>query len=138
MTHAFPHPYTLEDARAWIATSSAESPTNNFAIEVDGALAGGAGIRPLGGESIGVAEFGYWLGRAYWGRGIATEAAAMLAQHAFEERGLRRLEAHVYAPNVASARVLEKIGFTREAVLRSAISERDGRVTDAWLYARLG
>ncbi len=137
MTRAFPHPYTLQDARDWIGRAAAESPTDNFAIEVDGALAGGVGIRPLRYESEGVAEFGYWLGRRSWGKGIASEAAGLLAAHAFGERGLRRLEAYVFAPNVASARVLEKCGFVREGILRRAVTDREGQILDAWLYALL-
>jgi len=137
MTAAFPHPYGIKAARAWVAKASTEAPVDNFAIEVDGALAGGAGITPHVGEQRGTAEFGYWLGRAYWGRGIATEAACLLASHALRERDLRRLEAHVFAPNVASARVLAKAGFVREAVLHESYMERDGTIVDGYLYARL-
>jgi ribosomal-protein-alanine N-acetyltransferase len=137
MTAAFPHPYTAADALTWVAIASSESPVDNFAIEIEGVLAGGIGIRPLHGESTGVAEFGYWLGREHWGRGIATEASHLLIGYAFGERALRRLEAHVFAPNGASARVLEKCGFTLEGVLRQAVRERDGNVLDALLYARV-
>jgi RimJ/RimL family protein N-acetyltransferase len=137
MTAAFPNPYSLEAAQTWVALASRESPVDSFAIEVGGELAGGVGIGPKSGEHAGVAEFGYWLAPRYWGRGIATEAARLLAAHAFAERGLRRLEAHVFAPNLASARVLEKCGFVREAVLRRAYVERDGAVVDGLLYAKL-
>jgi len=137
MTRAFPHPYTLDDARDWVRRASAERPTDNFAIEVVGELAGGIGIRPLLHESEGVAEFGYWLGRRHWGKGIATEAVALLAAHAFAERGIRRLEAYVFAPNAVSSRVLEKYGFAREGVLRDAVTDREGTVLDAWLYSLL-
>jgi ribosomal-protein-alanine N-acetyltransferase len=137
MTSAFPHPYGIDAARAWLTKASTEAPVDNFAIEIEGALAGGAGLRPHDGEHRGVAEFGYWLGRAFWGRGVATEAAQLLCAHAFRDRGLRRLEAHVFASNVASARVLEKNGFIREALLRQIYVERDGTITDGLLYARL-
>jgi RimJ/RimL family protein N-acetyltransferase len=137
MTARFPHPYTLEDAHGWVANASRESPVNNFVIEADGDLAGGAGITPHSGENLGVAEFGYWLGRDYWGRGITTEAARLLAGYAFSTRRLRRLEAHVFAPNVASVRVLEKCGFEREALLRQSYVERDGTVVDGMLFAKL-
>lgn len=80
---------------------------------------------------------GYWLGRAYWGRGIASEAVKLLSAYALRERGLRRLEAYVFAPNVVSARVLEKCGFTREAVLRRAFIDRQDNVVDGLLYVRL-
>jgi len=138
MTASFPHPYTVADATTWIAMTSVEDPVDNFVIEIDGALAGCVGLRPQYGESRGVAEFGYWLGRPYWGRGFATEAARAIVAHAFAARGLRRLEAHVFAPNIASAYVLEKCGFTREAILREAVVDRNEVVVDAWLYARLG
>jgi RimJ/RimL family protein N-acetyltransferase len=137
MTARFPHPYSLDDARAWARKAAAEMPVDNFAIDVDGALAGGAGIAPHDGEHQGVAEFGYWLGSVYWGRGIATEAAGLLAAYAFGVRGQRRLEAHVFASNTASARVLEKCGFTCEARMRAAYVERDGSIVDGFLYARL-
>lgn len=94
-------------------------------------------MRLQDGESRGVAVFGYWLGHAFWGTGLATEAARLLASHAFTVRDLRRLEAYVFAPNVASARVLEKAGFRRGAVLREGVMDREGIVMDAWLYARL-
>jgi RimJ/RimL family protein N-acetyltransferase len=81
--------------------------------------------------------FGYWLGRAHWGRGIATEAAQMLADHALNAGGMRRLEASVFVENRASIRVLEKCGFTLEGRLRSLYLDRDGGVSDAFLYAKL-
>jgi RimJ/RimL family protein N-acetyltransferase len=137
MTATFPHPYRVDDARAWLARAVSDVPVNHFAIEVDGRLAGGAGLTPHDDERRGGAEFGYWLGPAFWGRGIATEAARLLAEHALTRRGLRRLAAHVFARNLASARVLEKCGFVREAVLREAFVERDGTVSDGFLYARL-
>jgi ribosomal-protein-alanine N-acetyltransferase len=137
MTARFPHPYSLDDARAFIALAAGEIPVDKLALEVDGSLAGGAGLHVRGGEQQGVAEFGYWLARAFWGSGIATEAANLLAQHAFAQRRLRRLEAHVFAPNFASSRVLEKSGFVREAVLREGYVDRNGTVVDGLLYARL-
>jgi [ribosomal protein S5]-alanine N-acetyltransferase len=77
MTRRFPHPYTLRDAEEWIAIAMADPRGQILAIEVDGAIAGGIAVEPLEGERSGTALFGYWLGRAYWGRGIATEAARM-------------------------------------------------------------
>ena len=86
-------------------------PGRYYAIEVDGIVAGGIGVEPYRGERIGAAAFGYWLGQAYWGRGIGTDAARTLSDDALANGSLRRLEARVFAPNVASARVLEKCGF---------------------------
>jgi [ribosomal protein S5]-alanine N-acetyltransferase len=77
---------------------------------------------PIG--SIGVvidgpkAMFGYVLGRAWWGRGYATEALRPLVGWAMAEPGVRRAWAYCSTENPASARVMEKAGLAREAVLR--------------------
>ena len=64
------------------------------------------------------AELGYALGRAHWGRGLMFEALGALLTHAFDGLGLRRIEAEVNPANTASVRLLERLGFTREGVLR--------------------
>ena len=137
MTARFPHPYGVADADLFVRGTMNEEPRNHFLIEVDGAVAGGVGITPHSGEILGVAEFGYWLAPPYWGRGIMTEAAGVFARVALRERGLRRLEAHVFSVNLASARVLEKCGFTKEAILKERYIDRDGAIIDAILYAKL-
>lgn len=133
----FPSPYTLDDARAWIVASVAADAPHDFAIEVDGAHAGGIGLMPRHDELRGSAAIGYWLGRAFWGRGIATDAVRTLAGHALGAMGFRRLDATVFAPNIASSRVLEKCGFSLEGRLRDAYVQRDGAICDGLLYARL-
>jgi RimJ/RimL family protein N-acetyltransferase len=133
----FPHPYGLGDALAFIGMAGRMDPQTFFAIEVDGELAGGAGYtRRTDVERVG-AEVGYWLGRAFWARGIATAALRLVTAHAFRaDPELRRLWAVPFVTNVASARVLEKAGYVREGLLRqSAIKE--GRVLDQWMYAIL-
>ncbi len=137
MTSSFPNPYTRSDAREWVARVVADPVPQHFVIEVDGAFAGAAGTFAQLGERRGTATFGYWLGTAFWGRGIATDAARTLARHALGAGGFRRLEAMVFAPNAASSRVLEKCGFTLEARLRDCYVQRDGSICDGLLYARL-
>jgi RimJ/RimL family protein N-acetyltransferase len=132
---AFPHPYGIEDGQRFIAMARAMAPRTFFAIEVEGRVAGGIGYTLHSDvERIG-AEVGYWLGHEFWGRGIATAALRLLTAHAFQANPeLRRLWAVPYATNAASARVLEKAGYTREGTLRrSAI--KDGRILDQWMYA---
>lgn len=134
---AFPHPYGIGDALAFVTLAAGMYPPTFFAIEVDGVLAGGIGYtRHTDVERIG-AEVGYWLGRAFWGRGIATAALQLTTAHAFAAHAeLRRLWAVPFVSNLASARVLEKAGYTREGTLRqSAI--KDGRVLDQWIYGIL-
>jgi [ribosomal protein S5]-alanine N-acetyltransferase len=64
------------------------------------------------------AELGYVLGYESWNKGIATEALSALIQAAFTDLKLRRLEAQVQPSNAASIRVLEKLGFEREGLMR--------------------
>jgi RimJ/RimL family protein N-acetyltransferase len=63
-------------------------------------------------------EIGFALGSAHWGRGYASEALGAVVAHAFDERGLHRLEADVDPRNAASLGVLGKLGFVREGLAR--------------------
>lgn len=137
MRDAFPHPYRLEHAEQFIARAAAMSPQTYFAIEVDGHVAGGIGFILHGDvERIG-AEVGYWLGPAFWGRGIAAAALRALSAHAFAAHaGLERLYAVPFSSNPRSRRVLEKAGYGYEGTLRRS-ALKDGQVLDQWLYALL-
>jgi RimJ/RimL family protein N-acetyltransferase len=80
-------------------------------------------------------EVGYWLFVYARGRGVATRAVGAMVEHAFAN-GIFRVEAHVRIGNVASERVLERLGFEREGVRRRLLRHGDQRV-DATLFARL-
>ncbi len=64
------------------------------------------------------AEIGYDLGHAYWGRGIMSEALREILAHGFEKMELNRVEAIVYPENTPSVRLLERLGFQKEGLLR--------------------
>ena len=64
------------------------------------------------------AEIGYWIGREYWGQGFCTEAVIAVIDYGFETLGLHRIFAQHITRNRGSARVLEKVGFSKEGVLR--------------------
>jgi RimJ/RimL family protein N-acetyltransferase len=137
MHEHFPHPYTLGDARAWIARVATFDPGLQFAIVVDGRPAGGIGFQRREGWARRSLQIGYWLGRAYWGRGIATAATRAICAYGFDRFGeVVRIDTQVFAPNVASARVLEKAGFVREGHLRRAVA-KDDRDYDTYLYAQV-
>jgi len=130
----FPHPYTLEDAGRWISFCRRQEPQTQFAIEVDGEAVGGTGLEP--GTDVGrrSAEIGYWLGEAFWGRGISTAAVRSLTGYGLNTLGLTRIFAVPFADSFASMRVLEKCGYIREGTMRrSAIKEE--AVLDHVLYA---
>lgn len=64
------------------------------------------------------AEIGYWIGVPFWNHGYATEAARRVLMYAFEDAKLHRVHAVCFADNIASVRVLEKIGMLHEGTLR--------------------
>ena len=82
------------------------------------------------------AALGYCLDETAWGHGHATEAARALLQWAFETLDLNRIQAETDTRNLASARVLEKLGFVREGTLREDCVV-DGVVSDSWVYGLL-
>jgi RimJ/RimL family protein N-acetyltransferase len=130
----FPHPYTLADAEAWIARVTTTTPETQFAIEVAGEAVGGVGLFLQADVERYSAEIGYWLGEAFWGRGLATAAVCRFTDHAFEAFELCRIYANVFEWNPGSCRVLEKAGYLLEGRLRSA-AVKDGFVLDGFLYA---
>lgn len=131
---SFPHPYTNEDAEFWIKHTSEAQPSCHLCILVAGQVAGGIGIEVGSGNEAKTGQFGYWLGRQYWGRGIATAAATAMVAHARAQMSVVRLQAPVFAWNPRSMRVLEKAGFHREGVLRQSVY-KDGQLIDSVLYA---
>lgn len=82
------------------------------------------------------AEIGYWMGREYWGNGFCTEAVVPVIEYGFEELGLHRIFALHISRNRASARVLEKTGFTKEGVFRQH-SRKQGVFEDVVCYGML-
>ena len=130
----FPHPYTKSDGQEYIRLARSMDPETFFAIAVDGEAVGGVGFVMQSDVERMSAEVGYWLGEAFWGRGIVTEALVAVTRHAIERHGFTRLFAVPFAYNTASCRVLEKAGYVLEARLRrSAI--KDGVVVDQLQYA---
>ncbi len=133
---AFPRPYRLEDAQAFIEIAVSEETETKFALDLDGSPIGTIGIQLQSDVNRGTGEIGYWLGEPYWGRGIATAAATAFSEWAIRNYSLRRVFASPFADNAASRRVLEKAGFRFEGILhRSAI--KDGQVKDQATYALL-
>lgn len=82
------------------------------------------------------ASLGYCFAAAAWGHGYATEAARALLDWAFDVLDLNRVQAEADTRNGASARVLEKLGFLREGMLREDCIV-DGVLSDSWVYGLL-
>lgn len=132
----FPHPYTHDDAINWLQVVHSSLPETNFAITVEGKAVGGIGFTLGTDIERHSAEIGYWLGEMHWGKGITTRALQLVTHHAFEIHPLLRIFALPFGDNLASQRVLEKVGYVREGVLRHS-AVKDGRILDHVMYALL-
>lgn len=133
----FPHPYTAADGRQFIQSVAQARPTTTFAIVAGGEAVGGTGFAPGADVERYSAEVGYWLGEPHWGRGLTAEAVKLLSDYAFATCNMLRLFALPFADNADNAqsiRVLEKAGYTREAILRAS-SVKHGVARDQALYA---
>ncbi|MBU6153722.1 MAG: GNAT family N-acetyltransferase [Bdellovibrionales bacterium] len=82
------------------------------------------------------AEIGYTLNRAEWGQGYGTEVAKTLLAFAFNKLYLHRVYASTAPSNIASHRVLEKLGMTREGLMRENVLQR-GHWRDSFIYSIL-
>ena len=134
LSSRFPHPYTPADADAWFAFLEGQGEPTSFAIEVDGEAVGGVGLRGSDDPEFShSAELGYWLGEAYWRRGIVTAAVAAFVPFAMHRWNLARLTAYANPRNHGSVHVLEGAGFVREGLIR-ARAIRDGVVHDHVAY----
>jgi RimJ/RimL family protein N-acetyltransferase len=126
-------PSTSDGLRGWIA-KAADNPLDHTQVIVVGETVIGTvnlrletGFVQPGGPENTVADLGYTLDPAYAGHGYATEAARAMVDHAFDVLGARRVTAGAFADNLASVRVLEKLGMRRE----------EHAVRDSW-HAELG
>lgn len=105
MTSDIPHPLPADVAARWLKPVAGDT---RFAIELDGQLIGGAGYYC---RLARVGELGFWLGRPFWGRGLAKEAARAVVAHGFTEGGLTAMSSSHFIDNPASARVIAHLGF---------------------------
>jgi [ribosomal protein S5]-alanine N-acetyltransferase len=100
--------------------------------DVDGTFIGWCGLTRWN-PDFRSASLGYCLDEEAWGHGFATEAARALLHWAFDTLDLNRVQAETDTRNVASARVLEKMGFVREGTLREDCIV-NGEVSDSWVF----
>jgi RimJ/RimL family protein N-acetyltransferase len=95
----------------------AKHETYRWFIQCEDAVVGSVSLKNIS-HSMGYAEIGYGIAEQSQGRGTATAAVNLLVKKCFCESPLRRLLAYVHDKNAASCRVLEKVGFAREGILR--------------------
>lgn len=131
-----PFPYTLADADIFIDQKQQEYPQSTFAITDDSDTVLGVISLELKSDIYRYqAEIGYWIGEAYWGKGIATQAIRLITDYGFNELGLMRIVACVFEGNAASMHVLRKNGYSQEAILKKSVFKH-GKFLDEYLFAK--
>ncbi|TCC10480.1 GNAT family N-acetyltransferase [Kribbella soli] len=105
-----------------------------YAVDLDGVLIGDLGLNLH--ENLMQADLGFTLASEYQGHGYASEAVRGLLHHLFVDRELHRVSAECDARNTASARLLERVGFTREGE-RPANTWFKGEWTDDLVFGLL-
>lgn len=105
-----------------------------WVIHFEGKPAGSIGLRPH--HFPGRALVGYWLGTPYWRKGIMREALSGVIDLAFSRLRMGKVEAEVFAPNIAGRRLVESIGMRQEALFRRAVLKR-GEWLDEAVYGLL-
>jgi ribosomal-protein-alanine N-acetyltransferase len=137
-TLRIPYPYTPADAEAFLAMARGDAhrsdgtPPANLAIRRRDELVGGCGLQTDDSTFFAHrAELGYWVAPACWGQGIATLAVGALCRQAAGR--FDKLTACVFDGNQASARVLEKNGFTLEG-RHPRHYRKDGKLIDSLCY----
>ena len=130
--------YALDDAVAWVRfaeeawQNQEEFPLGIFEAST-GALVGGTGVNHIN-KAFRIGNVGYWVSTAHTGRGVARFAARQSALLAFGELGLTRVEIVALTHNLASQRVAQSLGATRECTARNRLYFQ-GRPHDAVVYS---
>jgi RimJ/RimL family protein N-acetyltransferase len=142
-----PHPFAIEQASEWITQRTSPSSSRLvFAVcrRCDERLVGSFSLVAIDAEHA-IGELSFWVGRPYWGQGLASEAGAAVIDEAFSTYRLNRLQAYHMVRNPASAHVLRHWGFRPEGLLRQRVRKWGlfedvvicGLLSDEWL-ARKG
>ncbi|WP_102335216.1 GNAT family N-acetyltransferase [Salimicrobium jeotgali] len=134
-----PHPYTVEHAETWIATHEEaieEGTAYPLAIieKKSGELTGTMTLRVNRKHKNG--ELAYWVGRPFWGKGYASEAARRIADFGFDELELERMWGRAMADNIPSQQVMRKVGLRYEGALRHEVLH-DGEFRDTYMYGMI-
>lgn len=137
--HLEPH-RTIEDSRTAIRSAIEDHENGRVRSwgvvhKEDQRLIGTAGFQWWQPDSAN-ANIGYLMSRDYWGRGLMPEAVRAVLRFGFEQMKLNRIEARLNPDNVASARLLEKVGMTHEGTLRDEYYI-GGKFSDTGVYAVL-
>ena len=134
LTNHFPHPFTTESGKKFVARANHVSPINLLAITTNDEAIGAIGIHQQDDIFCKNSELGYWLAEPFWGKGLCTKAVKEMVIYGFKTFDINRIFARPFKANIGSQKVLEKAGFKLEATFEKTIF-KDGTFHDELVYA---
>lgn len=134
LTDKFPHPYGIEDGKAFLKFAMNNKQALMLAIDIDNEAVGSIGIFPQDDIHRYNAELGYWLAEPFWGKGIITKAIIEIVELGFKQFEINRIFARPFGFNKASKRALEKAGFKFENKFKKSII-KNSAFEDELFYA---
>lgn len=126
MTTRMPYPYSQSDADGFVARCQVQDRRKDNAFVIDHEDEGVVGVLGFFTPPAGPIEVGYWIGRPYWGRGLATEAAHGALAWARKDWRQKVVVAGHFADNPASGQVLINTGFLYTGVVERKPSTARG------------
>ena len=123
MTARMPHPYLRIDAEGFISRAAQSASFDNQTLVIEHQTEGPIGSIGLFQSETGQPEIGYWIGKPYWGQGLASEALRGLQDWVKNVQGRRYLTAGHFADNLVSGQVLIKAGFLYTGEVRTLFSQ---------------
>lgn len=138
LRNAFPHPYTLDDAKWFIQDCIEKEDKNQLlrAIVINGKAVGSIGVFIKSDVYEKSGELGYWLAEEYWRNGIVSKAVKQICQEVFQKFDIERIYAEPFEFNKGSRGVLEKCGFTYEGTMRKGVY-KNGEIFGYCMYSIL-
>lgn len=126
---SFPHPYQKSDALAFIEFATKahmDGREIHFGIKLveNNELIGVLGLKNISAKNK-KAEVGYWIAQDYWKKGYGGESVSIIIDYGFGKLALHKIDAKVFALNEASIKILLKIGFTEEGLLKDDVFHKE-------------
>lgn len=130
---------SVEEERDWLRQNPKRRKENtewNYAILYGGTVVGAIGIKIHGYRKY-IGEIGYFVDEKYWNKGIASKAVKLAEKVGFKKLGLTRIEIVMQPGNKGSQKVAIKNGYLKEGLLKKIVPGSDGKMQDAYLYAKV-
>lgn len=135
LTDGFPSPYTINDAKKYIAAAQSSQSLLKAICRQD-TLVGSIAIMFRQGIYCKSALIAYFIAESEWGKGIASRSIAAITDYVFGHHDIRRISAEPFERNIGSQKALRNAGFQLEGILRNSVF-KNGELINSCLYAKI-